>query len=72
MAFMKNLAKGFIKSAVNQVGRDGGKVISNKVYGNSHSTPIFVSSNIQTNGTELINKTEYIGVKWFWHFYYLD
>jgi len=66
MAFMKNLAKGFIKSAVNQVGRDGGKVISNKVYGNSHSTPIFVSSNIQTNGTELINKTEYIGVKWFW------
>ncbi|KIA97867.1 MULTISPECIES: hypothetical protein [unclassified Flavobacterium] len=38
---MENLAKGFVKSTVNQVGRDG---------------------------AELINKTEYIGVKWFWAF----
>lgn len=40
MSFFINLAKGFIRSAVNQVGRDGGRVISNKLYGNSHSTPI--------------------------------
>lgn len=40
MAFINDLAKGFIRSAVNQVGRDGGKVISNKLYGNRHSTPI--------------------------------
>ena len=28
MSFLNNLAKGFVRSAVNQVGRDGGKVIS--------------------------------------------
>ena len=38
--FFVNLGKGFIRSAVNQVGRDGGKVISNNLYGNAHSTPI--------------------------------
>lgn len=38
--FTEDLAKGFIRSAVNQVGRDGGKVISNSIYGNAHSTPI--------------------------------
>lgn len=38
--FLKELGKGFIRSAVNQVGRDGGKVISNTVYGDAHSTPI--------------------------------
>lgn len=40
MSFLQNLGKGFVRSAVNQVGRDGGKVISNKVYGDGHSTPI--------------------------------
>ena len=40
MSFLGSLAKGFIRSAVNQVGRDGGKVISNNVYGDSHTTPI--------------------------------
>lgn len=51
MSFIENLAKGFVRSAVNQVGRDGGKVISNKVYKNSHSTPIRIvgSSNAGTN-----------------------
>ena len=39
MGFGKNLAKGFVRSAVNQVGRDGGKVISNKLYGDAHSVP---------------------------------
>lgn len=38
--FLPNLAKGFIRSAVNQVGRDGGKVISNSIYGNAHAIPI--------------------------------
>lgn len=40
MSFLTDLAKGFVRSAVNQVGRDGGKVISNKLYGDNHSTPI--------------------------------
>ena len=40
--FILSLIKGFFRSAVNQVGRDGGKVISNKVYGNKHRTPIKV------------------------------
>jgi len=40
MSFLKNLTKGFVRSAVNQVGRDGGKVISNTVYGNKHSSPV--------------------------------
>lgn len=39
MGYIKNLGKGFIRSAVNQVGRDGGKVISNQLYGDAHSTP---------------------------------
>lgn len=42
MSFIENLAKGFVRSAVNQVGRDGGKVISNKLYKDSHSTPVRV------------------------------
>ncbi|PIB38303.1 hypothetical protein [Maribacter sp. 4G9] len=29
----------FLKSAINQVGRDMGKVVSNQVFNNSHSTP---------------------------------
>lgn len=40
MGFITQLGKGFIRSAVNQVGRDGGKVISNSLYGDAHSTPI--------------------------------
>lgn len=40
MSFINQLAKGFVRSAVNQVGRDGGRVISNKVYGNRHAAPI--------------------------------
>lgn len=40
MNFLSQLAKGFIRSTVNQVGRDTGRVISNQIYGNAHSTPI--------------------------------
>lgn len=48
MSFLASLAKGFVRSAVNQIGRDGGKVISNKLYGDKHSTPI---KNISTTDT---------------------
>ena len=40
MGFLNKLAKGFVRSGVNQVGRDGGRVVSNKVYGDKHSIPI--------------------------------
>lgn len=40
MSFASNLAKGFIRSAVNQVGRDGGKVVSNSIYKGRNYTPI--------------------------------
>lgn len=71
MSFLNNLAKGFVRSAVNQVGRDGGKVISNQVYGNAHSTPIRAVSNNQTqteniNSLNLTEEKEYIWVKFFW------
>lgn len=33
MGFVKKLAKEFVQSAVNQVGRDCGKVLSNNIYG---------------------------------------
>lgn len=38
-SFINELAKGFIRSAVNQVGRDAGRVVSNNVYGDAHSIP---------------------------------
>ena len=71
MSFLNNLAKGFVRSAVNQVGRDGGKVISNQVYGNAHSTPVRVVSNNQSqtqniDTSNLIEEKEYIWVKFFW------
>ena len=40
MGFLQELGKGFVRSAVNQVGRDTGKVISNSIYGDAHATPI--------------------------------
>ncbi|MBD5199411.1 MAG: hypothetical protein HDS83_03355 [Bacteroidales bacterium] len=38
--FTKNLAKGFIRAAVNQVGRDGGRVISNNLYNGKNYVPV--------------------------------
>lgn len=55
MSFITDLGKGFIRSAVNQVGRDGGKVISNHLYGNAHSTPI--------RGIGMTDKNEYIDME---------
>jgi hypothetical protein len=45
MGFFEKLPKHFITSAVRQVGRDGGKVISNKIYKGKHGTPIYNSGN---------------------------
>ncbi len=36
----RNLFSSFIRSAVNQVGRDGGRVVSNAIYGDKHSIPV--------------------------------
>lgn len=47
MSFAKNLAKGFVRSAVNQVGRDGGRVISTSIYDGRNYVP--VSNVAQTN-----------------------
>jgi hypothetical protein len=69
MAFLNDLAKGFVRSAVNQVGRDGGKVISNQVYGNQHVSPIRVGGNMTTEDSEnLIPNKEYIFIKIMWAF----
>ena len=64
------LLKMFVNSAVRQVGRDGGKVISNAVYGDSHSTPhrIVKNKNGSTeeyNSTNLVIKKEYLVWQWF-------
>ncbi|MFA7616753.1 MAG: hypothetical protein WCY16_09265 [Weeksellaceae bacterium] len=64
MGFFSNLPKDFIKSAVRQVGRDGGRVISNKVYGSAHAIPVkhIVDSNINfdsnTQEIQLYNKKD--------------
>jgi hypothetical protein len=44
-----NLAKTFIRSAVRQLGRDAGKVVSNRAFGDSHSTPIRMVRNADTS-----------------------
>ena len=47
-SYINSLAKGFVRSTVNQVGRDAGKVISNNIYGEQHSTPYRNTSNKET------------------------
>ncbi|MCF0219369.1 MAG: hypothetical protein HUK14_06275 [Muribaculaceae bacterium] len=34
------LAIGVLRSALNQIGRDGGRTVSNQLYGNSYSAPV--------------------------------
>lgn len=46
-SFINELAKGFVRSAVNQVGRDAGRVVSNNIYGDAHSIP---HRNVSTGG----------------------
>ena len=40
MDFIMKLIKVFFTSATRQIGRDSGKVVSNKVYGNKNHTNI--------------------------------
>ena len=53
----------FLKSAINQVGRDLGKVISNQVFKDSHSSPYRrVGNNVTKNesfGSKKVEKTEF-------------
>lgn len=55
--FAKNLAKGFIRSAVNQVGRDGGRVISNSLYDSKNYVPFanVTQQNIEGESQPLLN-----------------
>lgn len=62
--FLSGLAKGFIRSAVNQVGRDAGKVVSNQVYGDAHSTPYRSVSGNNSDGRIVgVGKIEDEGLK---------
>lgn len=45
MSALSNLVKQFVNSFVRQVGRDGGKVLSNKMFKGKHGTPIYRSGN---------------------------
>ena len=38
-SFARQLGEGFVRSTVNQVGRQTGNVIANGIYGNAHSIP---------------------------------
>lgn len=57
MGLIENLGKSFIRSAVNQIGRDAGKVVSNQVYGDAHSTPHRVVGNKRMTNDEYIDTT---------------
>lgn len=77
-SFINGLAKGFVRSAVNQVGRDAGRVVSNQLYGDAHSTP---HRNVSAGGAGRITgvgKVEdegiqpivpSVGAAWFWGFF---
>ena len=44
-----NLGQTFIKSLVRQVGRDAGKVVSNKAFKDAHATPIRMVQSADTS-----------------------
>lgn len=75
-SFSTQLFQGFVRSAVNQVGRDGGKVISNQVYGNAHSAPIRGVSNhqrVEFQGrtiTEDFSPEPWLSNKWYFYLLY--
>lgn len=76
-SFISGLAKGFVRSAVNQVGRDAGRVVSNNIYGDAHSIP---HRNVSAGGAgrvSSVGKVENegiqpivpsVGAAWFWGF----
>lgn len=76
-SFINSLAKGFVRSAINQVGRDGGRVVSNKLYGDAHSIPhrnvgagsagrVADVGNVEDEGVQPIIPS--VGAAWFWGF----
>lgn len=77
-SFINELAKGFVRSAVNQVGRDAGRVVSNNIYGDAHSIP---HRNVSAGGAgrvSSVGKVEdegiqpivpSVGAAWFWGFF---
>lgn len=79
-SFTTQLAKGFVRSAVNQVGRDGGRVLSSQIYGNRNYINVRgVDANAYTNpygrpldytrigeGIALRLPISFGGTKWFW------
>ena len=44
----KSLFSGMLRTAANQLARDGGKALSNSIYGDAHSTPIRRVGNTST------------------------
>ena len=48
MSALNNLVKQLVNSLVRQVGRDSGKVISNKMFKGKHGTPIYRSEHPDT------------------------
>jgi hypothetical protein len=66
MSFLNKLGKGFVRSMVNQVGRDGGKVVSNKIYGDAHSTPVrMVRSSGSSLNESVVVSGENVGLRAF-------
>lgn len=60
MKFFSNLPKQFFNSMVRQVGRDSGKVISNKMFKGKHGTPVYrTSSPYASKGSANNNKHIY-------------
>ncbi|HYD91961.1 MAG TPA: hypothetical protein VEA37_10805 [Flavobacterium sp.] len=59
MSFIKDLGKGFVKSAVNQVGRDTGRQISNRIY-NGYAVS---STGVVVDVSELQPVKEYVIIK---------
>jgi F0F1-type ATP synthase assembly protein I len=56
-----NIGKTFVDGLVREVGRSGGRVISNKIYGNAHSTPVRIVQQMETGTQPLYsgNKRKY-------------
>ena len=59
MSVLNNLVKQFVNSFVRQVGRDGGKVLSNKMFKGKHGTPIYRSGNPNKKELEGSRKKTY-------------
>ena len=72
-SFLTQLGKGFIRSAVNQVGRDSGRVVSNQIYRTQHSTPIRIVADANTGNIEIPEgyhtKNEYTILKVIYAFF---